>query len=186
MTLKTKLLLVAIGIQMISIIYLKECKNGRSDDSGEVGSIRIGGLSGIRLPVHSNTGPTVGSNARRKERAEKVVYVPQESGVTIYPKDPEKKVEELVEFRFKNKGFSKVLGIKAAYPTYVGGDVKVAYYNRFGAEIGAGYAFERKKMDIDLGASYRLDSVLPIYNTEFYVGYGVFGQTYLVGFRINL
>ena len=158
-----------------------------SSSSGEVGPIRISGLSGpvcIHKPSSVSPSP-VGNSSTNPNKVEEI-YVPQEGTVTVISKDPEKKVEDIVEFKVKDKGFAHAIGFKAAYPAYVGGDVKLVYWNRFGAELGAGYAFERKKMGVDVGVSYRLDRLLPIFNTEVYCGYEPLGKTVLVGFRINL
>jgi len=124
----------------------------------------------------------------------KDTYVPPEGHIEIISKVPGKEVEDLIEIRVKNKGFTKKFGVFAGASNspvmgssvFVGGlDVKLYYWNRigFGTGIGCGPSFN---CDGDLFASYRMDRLAFIDNTELRYSYSPISRRHTVGFRINL
>lgn len=119
----------------------------------------------------------------------KVIYVPPEGSVEIKPKDPGKKLEDVVEVKVKWYGLTFKPGFQTGFVTMgLGLDFKLAYVNRFGFNIGA--LLQPKGMvgvSPSLGLSYRLDRIKFIDNTEVMCAYTPLSPIPVnCGLRINL
>lgn len=62
-------------------------------------------------------------------------YVPPEATVTITPKDPSKKLEDLITVKVKTYGLCFKPGIQVAFPLGVGLDAKLAFYGKYGVGV---------------------------------------------------
>jgi len=98
----------------------------------------------------------------------KTVYVPPEGYVEIKPKDPDKKLEDVVKLKIKWYGLTFKPGFQfGALNLGYGLDFKFAYFKRFGLNTGF-LIFPRKagRITPSLGLSYHLDQIPLITNTE--------------------
>lgn len=112
-------------------------------------------------------------------------YVPPEGHITITPKDPEKTLEEVVNVVIKDRGITFTPGVHYAVPDRLGADIKLAYRGRLGLGAGANVRLGSFADARILGyASYRLDRIRFVQNTEAFVGY-TNKKEVQVGLRIN-
>ena len=115
-------------------------------------------------------------------------YVPPEGKIVIKPKDPSKKLEDLVEVNYKWYGLSFRPGLQLAIiPMGLGLDAKLIFVNRFGLNAGGIFLIQSRTITPTLGLSYRLDKIKFIYNTEFQCSYIPIGLIPVAcGVRVNL
>lgn len=116
-------------------------------------------------------------------------YVPPEGRIIITPKDPKKKLEDVINIKYDTVGWTFRPGIAAGVlPPLLGLDFKYAFANRLGLNAGLGYRFDYpyKGWSPFAGITYRLDNDW-LHNTEAFAGILLLPRnTGLVGIRVNL
>lgn len=133
------------------------------------------------------------NNNKRTEK--RVPYIPPESKVTIEPKDPSKKLKDVVNIDYdiygvmpSNAGWGLKVGMVGGGNFYAGVDKKLLFANRWGVIGGFGYRtdFGARGISPDFGVSYRIDRGV-FHNTELCFEYVPLPKaTGLFGVRINL
>lgn len=122
-------------------------------------------------------------------------YIPPEGKLHIEPKDPKKKLKDVVNIDLDvygivpaDKGYGLKAGMVGGGSFYLGLDKKFIFANRWGVIGGFGYRtdFGAKGISPDAGISYRIDRGV-FHNTEFAVTYVPLPKpTAFFGVRINL
>lgn len=122
----------------------------------------------------------------------KEIYVPPEGKVIITPKDPNKKLEDVVNITVKRVGFTLQPGMQLTMLPYVGGglDVKLVFINRFGAGLGLNYfhvSDNNYYISPTVNVTYRLDRIPYVRNSEALLGLAVYPTNRLyLGIRMGL
>jgi len=99
----------------------------------------------------------------------KKIYVPSEGSVEIKPKDKNKKLNDVISIKIKNKGFTRKFGIQVDFINNAYGlDMKGFFWNRLGLNGGFTYAVKGPGLALSptAGLSYKLDRFSFIDNTE--------------------
>lgn len=121
----------------------------------------------------------------------KNVYVPTEGYVTITPKDPTKRLEDVVNISYKTSGTTLGLGLETSVlPRGFGVDAKFLFASRWGVGLGLNYFNSERDGDFFSPTghiSYRLDQIKYIHNTELLFGLGVLPRNFgYLGLRMGL
>lgn len=144
-------------------------------------------LNGARLEL-SRSGRVV----YRDKIKEKIVYVPSEGKATIQPKDPNKKLEDVVDIKITKFGLTKRVGFQAdVLNRGYGPDFKFLYFGRFGLSGGGlFYPSNNPLFATNLSLSYKLDRLWLFDNTEAFIGWRFLisqrNGPLVLGLRINL
>lgn len=132
----------------------------------------------------------VEENKKGTSRNHNGPYIPPEGTTTITPKDPTKKIEDVVDIKYKTWGRTSDIGLQLGLigGYSIGLDYKFFYVGRFGANIGLlGGKNITTYVTPDLTISYHLDRISWIHNTELWAGYAPTSIIpYQMGVRINI
>jgi hypothetical protein len=149
-------------------------------------------VNGMRLEVANGVYDRVVIKTRKViVPTDKIVYVPPEGKVIITPKNPTKKLDDLVTIRYDRYGFTFEPGMQFTILPLGGGlDVKLAFINRLGLGVGVNY-FSRGNGDYYISptanVTYRLDFIRFVKNTEALFGLSVYPTNRgYIGIRMGL
>lgn len=180
---KTRLKIFLLTLATFVSIMYYSCKKETKDVI--IPSIRVPGRVSVVLgspperktsPGRVNT-PTPNLGTR--------VYVPPEGKITIVPVQKDKEIQDVVEIKVQTWGLTSKFGYQYALPLRVGLDWKAFYFGRLGVEP-IGFLAGKDSLDFAVGASYRLDKIRFIDNTELKFSYSPLTQRVYFGLRANL
>lgn len=115
-------------------------------------------------------------------------FIPPESEITVTPREPGKRLADVVTISYSTWGFCHEPGINfSAYPVGVGLDFKFFYWQRWGLLVGVGYFKVPKEiLSPQVALSRRIGSKGWFENTEVAAGYLPIGDVPIWGgIRVN-
>lgn len=175
-------------IGLVMVVSLGSCYHRASKEANRSSLINQSLLAlsprnvqGPLLMVHE-TSPQVASSRNLGSEA-KQPYIPEEGKVIITPKDPTKKISDVINIKVQKMGFCFKPGLKLNLLPYgIGLDIKFAYAYRFGATVGMSYLrfLETERISPTIGVTYHpWDNFFK--NTDLFIDYTPVGPAPVAG-----
>lgn len=165
-----------------SLLYLTP----RNVHSAPLGLGRNNTMGTIVLQRNGPGTPKVETPSASEERPP---YIPPEAEIIVTPKDPTKTLSDVVNVKIEDRyGFTLEPGLTGnLLPLGIGLDLKWAYYEKIGTEVGMVESFgSLGSISPSFSLSYRLDSFRLLANTEVEISYLPLAKIPVsTGIRIN-